>query len=204
MSTPALSPEEQRYLGNVARLAIMRELTGGKPGDIPPPPEESTLLWEPLGAFVTLTHNGLLRGCIGNMIGQGPLYLTVSRMACAAAFEDPRFPPLRKEEWSEIKLEISVLGQLTTCPDPERIEIGKHGVLLLKGDQSSVFLPQVPVEQHWDRQTYLHQLCLKAGLPPESWKAPDAELFWYEAFVFAPAEEESSKINHISGLEPQS
>lgn len=193
MSTPELSPEEQRYLGNIARLAIMRELTDGKPGDMPQPSEEATLLWEPLGAFVTLTHNGLLRGCIGNMIGQDPLYLTVSRMACAAAFDDPRFPPLRKEEWAEIELEISVLGQVTLCPDPERIEIGKHGVLLARNGHSGVFLPQVPVEQHWDRQTYLQQLCLKAGLPPESWKASDAELYWYEAFVFASVAENAAQ-----------
>ncbi|MEG1610816.1 MAG: AmmeMemoRadiSam system protein A [Bilophila sp.] len=186
MAKVSLTLEEQRYLGDVARLAIMRELTEGTANDVPPPPKEATTLQESLGVFVTLTHNGLLRGCIGNMVGQGPLYLTVTRMACAAAFDDSRFPPLTKEEWLKTKLEISVLDPLTRCPDPEQITVGTHGLLLVRGGRSGVFLPQVPVEQHWDRLTYLRQLCGKAGLSSDSWKAPDAELYWFEAFVFSP------------------
>lgn len=191
MSTSApvtLTPEEQRTLGDIARHAIMRGLEQKNPVEGLSEPDSLTLN-QPLGAFVTLNRRGRLRGCIGNMIGQGPLYVTVARMAYAAAFEDYRFPSLEQAEWPEIELDISVLGPMTRCPNPEKIEIGRHGLLLVRGNQSGVFLPQVPVEQHWDRLTYLQHLCGKAGLPPDSWKASDAELYWYEAFVFTPSSE---------------
>ena len=193
-ATPVtLNREEQAFLGRVARTAIERGLSGLSVGieDLPEPPTQA--LRRVMGAFVTLTRNGHLRGCIGNMSGREPLYLTVARMATAAAFEDPRFPALGRQEWPEVELDISVLGPLSRCPSPELVEIGRHGLLLARGGRSGVFLPQVPVEQGWDRLTYLNQLCVKAGLPPGSWKAPDAELYWYEAFVFTPPPEALSK-----------
>ncbi len=186
-----LGQEERHFLGQIARLAIVRGLKGRHAcgdSDLPRPPfsPESAVFAE-LGAFVTLTRQGALRGCIGSMTGRGPLYLTIAGMAHAAAFQDYRFAPLQAHEWPEIALSISVLGPLSPCPDPDRIEIGRHGLLLTRGRYSGVFLPQVPVEQGWDRKTYLQQLCGKAGLPAESWLAPDARLYWYEAFVFSPA-----------------
>ena len=77
-----------------------------------------------------------------------------------------------------------MLDELTPCPDPEAIEVGRHGLALQYLGHSGVFLPQVPVEQGWDRPTYLEHLCAKAGLPGGSWRAPGARLFWYEALVF--------------------
>lgn len=190
MSAPVtLTLEEQRTLGDIAQYAILQGFQQKSPVAGLSQPNSSTLN-QSLGAFVTLNRQGRLRGCIGNMIGQGPLYNTVARMAYAAAFEDYRFPSLQESEWPEIELDISVLGPMTRCLNPEEIEIGKHGLLLVRGNHSGVFLPQVPVEQHWDRLTYLQQLCGKAGLPPDSWKASDAELYWYEAFVFTPSFEE--------------
>lgn len=186
-----LEQEEQIFLGQIARLAIVRGLTQGQASGgsgLPQPPfSPDSAVFAELGAFVTLTRQGMLRGCIGSMIGRGPLYRTVADMAYASAFRDHRFAPLQAQEWPETELSISVLGPLSPCPDPDRIEIGRHGLLLTRGSSSGVFLPQVPVEQGWDRKTYLHQLCGKAGLPPESWLAPDARLYWYEAFVFSPA-----------------
>ncbi len=189
-TTPfALNAEDQRYLGRIARLAVEQGFTGpDAPGDLPEPC--SPALRENLGVFVTLTLGGRLRGCIGCLIGREPLYLATARMARAAAFEDARFPPLRAGEWPHVVLDISVLGPLSRCPDPSRIEIGRHGLLLIRHGRSGVFLPQVPVEQGWDLPTYLERLCDKAGLPAGSWAAEDAELYWYEAFVFSPPGED--------------
>ena len=123
-------------------------------------------------------------GCIGNMVGREPLWQNVWRMARAAAFEDPRFPALDAEEWPHCHLHISVLGPLSPCPDPARIVIGRHGLLLRLGMRQGVFLPQVPVEQGWDLGQYLEHLCRKAGLPAGSWRDPQALLFWFESLVF--------------------
>lgn len=137
-----------------------------------------------LGSFVTLNLGGQLRGCIGSIIGREPLWRNVWRMANAAAFEDPRFPPLRLAEWPHTELHISVLDELRPCPDPTAICVGQHGLALEYAGRSGVFLPQVPAEQGWDRLTYLDQLCLKAGLPKGAWQQPGARLYWYEALVF--------------------
>jgi AmmeMemoRadiSam system protein A len=178
----SLSQDEQRHLLEVARFSIARRL--GAPAAAPANRPNSPMLIRNLGSFVTLTRGGNLRGCIGTIIGREPLEQNVSRMAAAAAFEDYRFSPLTLPEWERTDLHISVLDELTPCPDPEQIEVGRHGLVLQVGGHSGVFLPQVPVEQGWDRLTYLEQLCHKAGVGPGSWKAPGASLYWYEAFVF--------------------
>lgn len=105
-------------------------------------------------------------------------------MAQLAAFDDPRFPPVSPSEWDELSMEITVLGELSLCPDPKRIVIGRHGLVLSAHGRTGVFLPQVPVEQHWDLPAYLTNLCYKAGLPDGSWKAPGARLYWYEGLAF--------------------
>ncbi len=180
-----LTPEERSALAGLACASIEHGLaTGTCPEDAAVPRPDQEHLLAPCGAFVTLTRHGRLRGCIGNIVGQAPLYLTVSRMGYAAAFQDPRFPPLRAEEWPDTAMEISVLSELSRCPDPALVEIGRHGLVLALGRRSGVFLPQVPVEQGWDREAYLENLCLKAGLSPGSWRDPAAELYWYEALVF--------------------
>lgn len=189
MAVPfSVDADDQMRLGNLARLMIVQALAGE--GRVPPPlpPDASPLLRSPLGAFVTLHRQGHLRGCIGNMVSDDPLWNTVARMACAAAFDDRRFPPLSPDEWATTDVEISVLGPLEPCPDPTRIELGRHGLLLMQAGRSGVFLPQVPVEQGWDLPTYLTQLCAKANLPRGAWQAPDARLFWFESVVFGVKE----------------
>lgn len=146
--------------------------------------DEHPVLGRPLGAFVTITLGGNLRGCIGSIVGREPLEENVWRMARAAALEDPRFPPLTAREWARADVEISVLDELTPCPEPARIEVGRHGLALQYAGRTGVFLPQVPVEQGWDREAYLENLCRKAGVPQGSWRLPQARLFWYEAQVF--------------------
>ena len=187
----SLNAEERAFLARLARLAIESALADKGTARPPEPPEKGDAVREsvgtlrrPLGSFATITLNGRLRGCIGTIVGREPLYLNLWRMARAAAFEDPRFPSLTLREWAGAALYISVLDELTPCPDPEAIEVGRHGLALQYLGHSGVFLPQVPVEQGWDRLSYLENLCAKAGLPGGSWRAPGARLFWYEALVF--------------------
>ena len=193
MSTSFIVPEaERKFLSRQARMSIEAGLAGKSIADIPQPPAEEfgpgSPLFRTLGAFVTLHISGNLRGCIGNIIGREPLYATVWHMAQAAAFADPRFPALSLSECPRVNLDISVLDELTVCPDPQAVEVGRHGLVLQYAGRSGVFLPQVPVEQGWDRLEYLDNLCLKAGLPLGSWQQPGALLFWYEAVVFKAAD----------------
>lgn len=145
-------------------------------------PELSTPLR--CGAFVTLKEFESLRGCIGRMQSDDSLPATIAGMALAAAFEDPRFPPLKKEELSSIVIEITLLSSLSPI-SPEEIVVGRHGLLLSAKGRSGVLLPQVPVEYGWDRETFLEQLCLKAGLPTDAWQDTHAAIYGFEGFVFS-------------------
>ncbi|WP_027175701.1 AmmeMemoRadiSam system protein A [Desulfovibrio aminophilus] len=178
-----LTDEEKIYLKDLVRLSIASRLTPGHGPDDPPAPPTDKLR-ERLGAFVTLSLDGRLRGCIGHIQGAGPLFRTVWDMAQAAAFQDPRFPPLTAGEFARLEVEISILSPLTPCPDPELVEVGRHGLLMRRGYQSGLLLPQVPVEWGWDRLKFLGQTCLKAGLPADAWKAEGTDIFWFEAEVF--------------------
>lgn len=179
--TFTLTDEEKQALKSLAEKSIASTLAGipDEPGT-PPTPR----LNEKFGAFVTLSLDGNLRGCIGHVIGDIPLWETVHEMARQAAFHDPRFPALNPKEFERVGIEISILSPLTPCPDPSLIEVGRHGLLINKDSQSGLLLPQVPAEWGWDRETFLAQTCSKAGLPADAWKSPDANLFWFEAEVF--------------------
>ena len=139
------------------------------------------------GAFVTLSKNGQLRGCIGNIIGQKPLHVTVRDMAVAAASQDPRFTPVGTDELKDIHIEISVLSKPQPIKGAEAIELGKHGVIVSDGaSHQGVFLPQVADESGWSKEEFLSQLCTqKAGLPADCWKDPNIQLFTFTADVFA-------------------
>jgi len=177
-----VSPEEQHFLKDLVRLAIAGRLTGHGPVTPPEPPTD--LLKSELGAFVTLKRGGQLRGCIGNLVGTGPLHRTIWNMAQAAAFQDPRFNPLTPQELDDLDIEISILGPLEPCPDPQLVEIGRHGLIVRRGGNQGLLLPQVPVEWGWDREQFLAQTCRKAGLPATAWREPGTELYWFEAVVF--------------------
>ncbi|MDR1777470.1 MAG: AmmeMemoRadiSam system protein A [Desulfovibrio sp.] len=180
-----LEEKDKACLAALAKQSIQSAFDGASAApELPTTFAGDSPLRRNLGVFVTLSLRGRLRGCIGAIIGREPLYINVWRMARAAAFEDGRFRPLTPDEWRNCEVDISVLDELTPCPDPEKVEIGRHGLVLQYGGRSGVFLPQVPVEQGWDRLRYLDHLCLKAGVPPGAWRKPEARLYWYEAFVF--------------------
>ena len=148
----------------------------------------NSVLSMPCGAFVTLHIDKggrrQLRGCIGRMSASAALEKTVRTMAAEAAFGDPRFPPLAKEEFPHCDIEISVLSPMEKCPDPKSVKVGVHGLYLIYNGRSGVLLPQVPVEQGWNRDEYLDYICVKAGVPPKSYEAPGAELLTFTAIVF--------------------
>ena len=137
------------------------------------------------GAFVTLHEKRQLRGCIGNIIGTQPLWLTVRDMAVESAVHDPRFPPVTPGELKDIKIEISVLSQPKRVQDVNEIKMGTHGVIVKRGFNSGVFLPQVATETGWSRDEFLSRLCAdKAGLPADAWKDKKTELYSFTAQVF--------------------
>jgi len=176
----SLSRTDQVSLLRMARTAITRFV---KEGVIPDLQTESAPLLEKHGAFVTLTKNGRLRGCIGYMESALPLYQTVIRAAVFAASRDPRFRPVTSEELDDLEIEISVLSPLKKISDPSAVKVGKHGLFIAKNGKTGVLLPQVAAENRWNRETFLRQVCLKAGLDEEAWSS-GAELFVFEALVF--------------------
>ena len=183
-----ITNEEKQYLLALARETIAAKLEKREPV-LPKQPAETSALAKPCGAFVTLhikdaRGNAQLRGCIGRMIGSTPLEKTVRTMAVEAAFGDPRFSPLTKDEYSRVSIEISALSPLEPCPDPRSVKVGVHGIYLIHRGRGGVFLPQVPVEQGWDLDDYLYHICAKAGLPPGSWEEPSAERYVFTAVVF--------------------
>jgi AmmeMemoRadiSam system protein A len=149
---------------------------------------DSTTLKEKRGAFVTLKKRGHLRGCIGYINAVKPLWETVQEMALAAAFHDPRFPSLKPEELNELTFEISVLSSLQRVKDINEIQVGKHGLYIVRGHNSGLLLPQVASEYGWDRETFLQETCCKAGLQPQDWTDKDTEIYIFSADYFGDAD----------------
>lgn len=176
-----LSDAEKNYLKEIVRLSISSRLSGEA---VEPPVPPTDKLRESLGAFVTLTIDGRLRGCIGNLQGSGELWRTIWDMARAAAFSDPRFPPIDAAEFERTAWEISILSPIEPCPDVNEIVVGRHGLIMQRGPHSGLLLPQVPVEQGWNREQFLRQTCVKAGLPADSWRMAGTNIYWFEAEVF--------------------
>ena len=146
------------------------------------PPGDGALAWT-RGAFVTLWLDETLRGCIGYTDSDRPLAEVVARCAAAAAVEDPRFSPLSEGELQSVVLEVSVLGPIEPLADPDQVQVGRDGLIVEEGPTRGLLLPQVATEWGWDRETFLTQACVKAGLRPDAWKS-GARLFRFEAEVF--------------------
>lgn len=176
-----LSEKEKRTLKTLALKTIRCRIDRAAR---PKPQDARGKLKEPRGAFVTLRKKGALRGCIGSLVGRGPLDETVQDMAIQAAFSDPRFSPLSGDEFADIDLEISVLTPMKRIQDMKEIEIGIHGLYIRQGVNSGLLLPQVAVEHHWNRDEFLRWTCHKAGLPETAWKDPETEIYVFSADIF--------------------
>jgi hypothetical protein len=132
---------------------------------------------------VTLRHGHDLRGCIGTVRADRPLWETVARAARAAANEDPRFDPVEADEMDDLTIEVSVLGAPREVEDPDDVVAGRHGIIISEGRHFGLLLPQLADEYGWDRETLLSQACVKAGLAPDAWKT-GARVSVFEAQVF--------------------
>ncbi|HEX32851.1 MAG TPA: TIGR00296 family protein [Candidatus Aenigmarchaeota archaeon] len=172
------SEKEKQDMLKLAREAIETAYKG----ESPKLPEG---LSEKRGVFVTIKKNNKLRGCIGFPDAIYPLKEAIAKAARAAAFNDPRFPPLKEEELKDVEIEISILTpKEEIAPDPQNVTIGKHGLIVEYGLLSGLLLPQVAVEQGWDAEEFLNQVCIKAGMPPFAWKHMPIKLYRFEAEVF--------------------
>ncbi len=178
----SLSDREKDELLALARKSVEHAVTNKKSYD--PPASATEALNQERGAFVTLKKAGELRGCIGYTSAMEPLYLTVRDTATLAALRDPRFPPVSVAELPQLQYEISVLSPLRRVVDTHQIKVGQHGLLMKNGDDEGLLLPQVPVEQKWDRETFLEETCRKAGMNSNCWKSEDTDIFLFTAVVF--------------------
>ena len=175
-----LTEDEKRMLLLTARESVRSHLFGGELS-LPRPTENMTAQ---CGAFVTIHKKGKLRGCIGHITAVKPLFTGIQELAVSAAFNDPRFPQLTGDEYPDIDIEISVLTPLESIDSPEKVEVGKHGILIQRGFRSGVLLPQVATEQGWDRETFLSYTCRKAGLPEDCWREKDTKIQIFSAIIF--------------------
>lgn len=183
-----LNNQQRKKLLEIARMSINTYLQTGKKMELS---ETDPVLIQKMGAFVTLNKQGQLRGCIGNLSANQPLYLAVRDMAVEAAVDDPRFPALTLLEFEDVEIEISALSPLKRVDSAERIELGRDGVLVRKGHQSGVFLPQVATETGWSKEEFLNNLCAqKAGLAKDAWKDKNTELYVFNAEVFSESKAE--------------
>jgi AmmeMemoRadiSam system protein A len=189
----SLGSRERQLLLDVARRAVTRaaefhETLANLPSD--------EILQRPGGAFVTLRRrSGRLRGCIGQLPSQDPLVAVVAHCAKAAALEDPRFSKVSPQELSEIAIEISVLSPLESIA-PDKIVPGKHGLVLTRGSNRGVLLPQVAAEFHFSAERFLEETCLKAGLERMAWKDGATRIEAFTAEVFSESDPRSQGQSH--------
>ncbi len=195
-----LSLEEGRLLVRIARKAVETYLRDEKM--LSPPAGLKNVFYEPRGVFVTLnrltgrpgSERKELRGCIGFPEPVKPLVEALIEAAVAAAVEDPRFPPVALEEMSRIVIDVSVLTPPRLLDVRDRrmllkeVRIGRDGLIVERGFNRGLLLPQVAVEENWDPETFLSYTCVKAGLPPGCWLDEKTRVYRFEAIVF---EEES-------------
>jgi AmmeMemoRadiSam system protein A len=179
-----LPEAERRTLLELARRALAETVLHGNILDVSPP---AGLLAQPAGVFVTLHRAGRLRGCLGQVEAALPLAEAVSRMAIAVSRQDPRFEPVTAGELPGLEIEISVLSPMEPIA-PERIEVGRHGLLVRRGAFRGLLLPQVPGQYHWSRERFLEETCVKAGLPRDAWKDPETQIEAFTAEVFSEAD----------------
>lgn len=189
-----LDRSEQRQLLAIARRAIEAAVCRAGPDDgLVPEPDSPTgslspRLFEPAAAFVTIHEHGQLRGCIGLMRFEAPLWLNVRDAARAAALDDPRFLPVAETELASVELEVSVLEPPVALPDPAGFVAGRHGIIVERGMHRALLLPQVATEMGWDSRQMLEAVCRKANLPSDAWRDGSAQLQIFESACFGEAD----------------
>jgi len=177
------SEDEQRALLKIARRALVETIVLDR---LWRPEAEKGSLSEPRGAFVTLEQRGRLRGCVGQPAAQDSLARTIAHCAVAAAREDTRFRPIRAEELPELTIEISVLSSMQPIAVGQ-IEIGRHGLFVVRDVLRGLLLPQVAAERNWTPERFLQETCRKAGLPPNSWQLTGTQLYGFTVEAFNEA-----------------
>ncbi len=185
-----LTESEQRTLLRIARMTVTEQLErGALPNLVTSEHDLTPRLEAPGAAFVTLRNGGELRGCIGHIVAVRPLYISVVENALWAS-QDPRFRanPVTRAELRQISIEVSVLTPMRRLSEPEQVRVGEDGLMLVRGERQGVLLPQVPIEQRWNKRQFLAGLCEKAGVPLDAWKDPQTELYRFQAQVFSEAE----------------
>jgi AmmeMemoRadiSam system protein A len=185
MSSPPeqLNSEEQRALLEWARAAIVSSVAGGP---LRPPQPEPACFGLQRGVFVTVHVAGKLRGCIGVIEPSESLRNTVRHCAESAALRDGRFAPVNELELHDLVIEISVLSELAPL-EPEKVEIGKHGLYVANQQHHGLLLPQVALEHRLSREQFLEETCRKAGLPRDAWRRKDMMLYGFTCQVFQEA-----------------
>lgn len=182
-----LSSEEKKILLDTARNSIKNLFT--KIELSKPDYDKNPVLKSKAGAFVTLTVNTRLRGCIGYITSDNPLFETVKDAAVQAAIGDPRFAPLSNDEFANVDIEVSVLSEPFKMNSYDEIILGKHGLILDDLGRRGLLLPQVPVEHNMDKEQYLCAICEKAGIPAFSWKEKTLNIDMFTANVFSEIQE---------------
>jgi AmmeMemoRadiSam system protein A len=181
---PALDTQQQRALLQLAREALTHAVKRGKILD---KRVDDPALNADCGVFCSLHAGEQLRGCVGTIEGGQPLYLSVIEMTLGAANRDSRFPPVRPDELRNVAIELTVLHPRRRIAGPDELEVGRHGILVVRGRHRGILLPQVATQYGWNARTFLEYGCQKAGLEPDAWTDPDTELYVFEAQVFGEA-----------------
>jgi AmmeMemoRadiSam system protein A len=183
MDDPPISRDEQERLLLWVRATIETAVRGERQREIPEV-ELTEGLRAVHGVFVTLKKQGGLRGCIGKMDFERPLWANALEAAVASALEDPRFEPVTPGELGEIAIEVSILNPPEVLPEPGMFDVLRHGIIVEKGWRHALLLPKVAQEQGWDATKTLEMVCEKAGLPMDAWRDPAARLQVFTAFDF--------------------
>lgn len=178
MSTDAATRATLLGIARAAIVAAVRRIPT-------PQTDDSPILREKRGLFVTLKRAGRLRGCIGRAESDEPLSTLLPLMAVASATEDPRFPAVSEDELDTLHIEISLLTVPVPLGGPAEIEIGRHGILVSLRGRRGLLLPQVATEYGWSADEFLAQTCLKASLPVDAWKQPGARVHTFESEIIA-------------------
>jgi AmmeMemoRadiSam system protein A len=173
---------DRAELLKLARTTLETYLKNGK---IPPYQTSCEEFLEQKGAFVSLHNGGELRGCIGQLVADRELYKIVQHCVLSAALEDTRFLSVTPDEVNGLSIEISVLTPFRRIQDANEIEVGRHGLYMVRGGYRGLLLPQVATQYGWDRTQFLEHTCIKSGLPVNSWRDPQTVIYTFEAEVFS-------------------